>query len=130
MLHSLTRPCSYFMAVAFALSNSTPLDQQTTAQQQLNINTQDLVKFFRVDRVSKSVSDIMGMFVHMLEELTCTREGRPLPPPIQPPPPPPHLKCCVTTADLRRSQRRSRTGTRISAASCNQAYPISTSCSV
>jgi hypothetical protein len=83
MWHAVTRPRSYFMAVAFALSNS---DAPTEAQRQLNISTQDLVKFFRVDKVAKSVSDIMGMFVHMLEELTCTREG---PPPPSPPLPSP-----------------------------------------
>jgi hypothetical protein len=87
------------MAVAFALSNS---DAPTEAQRQLNISTQDLVKFFRVDKVAKSVSDIMGMFVHMLEELTCTREGPPPPhPPSAPlPPTPPYLKCRVVIADL------------------------------
>jgi len=72
MRRTLTRSRSYFMAVAFALSTSDPL---TEAQRQLNISTQALVKFFVVDRVPKSVSDIMGMFVHMLEHLTCTRQG-------------------------------------------------------
>ena len=60
------------MAVMFALSTADPA---TEAQRQLNISTQDLVNFFRVNRASKSVSDIMGMLVQLLETLTCTREG-------------------------------------------------------
>jgi len=66
------QPRSYFMAVMFALSTADPA---TEAQRQLNISTQDLVNFFRVNRASKSVSDIMGMLVQLLETLTCTREG-------------------------------------------------------
>ena len=66
------QPRSDFMAVMFALSTADPA---TEAQRQLNISTQDLVNFFRVDGASKSVSDIMDMLVQLLETLTCMREG-------------------------------------------------------
>ena len=64
--------CLYFMAVIFALSSADP---PTEAQRELSISTQDLIHFFRVDGVPHSLADIMGMFVELLETLTCTRQG-------------------------------------------------------
>ncbi len=65
--------CLYFMAVIFALSSAEP---PTEAQRELNISTQELIQYFRVDGVQHSVNDIMIMFVELLETLTCTRQGR------------------------------------------------------
>jgi hypothetical protein len=64
--------CLYFMAVIFALSSAEP---PTEAQRELNISTQELIQYFRVDGVQHSVNDIMIMFVELLETLTCTRQG-------------------------------------------------------
>lgn len=64
--------CLYFMAVIFALSSADP---PTQVQSDLNISTQELVKFFRVDGVPSTVADIMSKLVQLFELLTCTREG-------------------------------------------------------